>query len=129
MLFELIAKKETEQGAIDLLASVALMKEVWKTAEKHGFDAFVKWYPKDKADYVPTGNTYEIKTVEDIAALSPQQFEFFIDDLRQFCDTMRGVGVMKALWVKVETNVGMTWVDDGDNNAKVQYTVTTTNKV
>lgn len=28
MLFELIAKKETEQGAIDLLASVALMKEV-----------------------------------------------------------------------------------------------------
>jgi hypothetical protein len=28
MLFELIAQKETEQGAIDLLASVSLMKDI-----------------------------------------------------------------------------------------------------
>jgi hypothetical protein len=49
--------------------------------------------------------------------------------LREYCNTMRGVEVMKALWAKVETNLGMTWVDDGDNNAKVQFSVTATNQV
>jgi len=57
----------------------------------------MKGYPKEVLDYEPTGKTYEIKTVQDIAELSPDQFEMFIEDLRNWCNMERTIKVFRDL--------------------------------
>ena len=65
------------------------MKSIGAIAEKYDFEALLKAYPKDVAGYEPTGKTYQLRTLEDIAELTPEQFEMFIDDLRNWCDVQR----------------------------------------
>ena len=62
-----------------------------KISKKFDFECYIKWEPKDTLDYIPTGNTYEIKTLEDIAKLTEDQFEMLIDDLRQWCNYKRAI--------------------------------------
>ena len=129
MLFELVAQKETEHGAIDLMESIKIMKGIGSFAKKHWFDAYCKGYPKGILDYVPSGQTYQIKTVEDIARLTPNQFEMFLEDLRQFCATMQVVSTLNEMWIETQTNDWMTWIDDGDNQAKITVHAEITNKL
>ena len=89
MLAEFVALKETEHGAIDLMSSVKFMQDIAKLAKKHGFEAYAKGYPKEVLDYKPTGETIVIKTVEDIAKLTPEQFEMFVEDLRSWANFQR----------------------------------------
>lgn len=110
LLLELVNKEETENGAIDLLKSCKIMKDFWSLAKKHGFDCYVKWYPKDVFNYEPTGKTYEIKTVQDIAQLSPEQFEMFIEDLRNWCNMERMIKVFRDIGVATSPE-WITWID------------------
>lgn len=89
------------------------MKAISKVAEKFKFDCYVKAYPKSKIDYIPTKKEYFIETVEDISDLSEQQFEFFIDDLRQFCELRRKMkAVNDVVGVEVvKSKKGMIWLD------------------
>ena len=41
------------------------------------------------------GNTYTIKTLEDIAKLTEDQFEMMIDDLREWCNISKNVDKLK----------------------------------
>lgn len=129
MLAEFVALKETEHGAIDLMASVKFMQDIAKLAKKYGFEAYCKGYPKEVLDYVPTGNTYLIKTVEDIAKLTPDQFEMFVEDLRNFCRTMQAVDVIHAMGMETKREDGMTWLDTGEHKATVKATVEVSNKM
>lgn len=129
-LLEFVKKEETEHGAIPLLEHWKFAKEIWKIAKKFWFDCYAKWYPAEKLNYTPTGETFEIKTVEDIAKLSPGQFEFFIDDLRSFCSVRRSVDSLnQALGIDIiETpKEWMTWIDSWLNEAKLSFE--TTNKI
>jgi len=100
-------------------------------AEKHGFDCYAKGYPAEKLEHEPTGKRYKIKTLEDIAKLTETQFEFFIDDLRHFCNLRRNLQALKdsELIEDFGAKEGMTWIDDGLNAGKVQATIQTTNKL
>lgn len=82
MMFECIAQEETEDGAIPLSTFTGILTDISKAVKKHKFTAYAKGYPKEVLDYVPTNKTYRIETVLDIAKLSAEQFEMFIDDLR-----------------------------------------------
>lgn len=77
------------------------MKSIGVVAKKYDFEAFLKAYPKDIANYEPTGKTYHLRTLEDIAQLSPEQFEMFIDDLRSWCNAQRRIGAISQ-WVNIE---------------------------
>lgn len=111
-LIEFVKKEETEHGAVWLREHWLFLQDLWKLAKKHWFDCFCKAYPKEKANYNPTNKKYQIKTVEDIAKLSWDQFEMFIDDLRQYCQTMQWVQVVQDLtWCKVEKDAWFVWVD------------------
>lgn len=105
------------------------MKDIARITKKHKFDCYVKWYPKEKIDYEPTNKTFEIKTVENIAELDDKQFEFFIDDLRQWCNLHRQIKVTNDLvWDEViQSPQVMTWLDTGLNDVKLHFT--TTNKL
>lgn len=130
MLIELIAKKKTPMGAIGISESVKIMKDFGKLAEKHKFDCYAKGYPADKLEHEPTGKTYKIKTVEDVAKLTSTQFEFFIDDLRTFCDVMRNLQALQDVdLIKVKSKKGMDWIDDGLNQGNVEATIQTSNKL
>ena len=129
MLIEVVAKKETENWAIGLRESGLFMKDIAKVTTKHKFDCYIKWYPKDKLEYEPTNKTFEIKTVEDIAELDEKQFEFFIDDLRQWCNLHRQIKVANDLvWADIiQGPQGITWLDTWLNETKINFT--TTNKM
>lgn len=129
MLAEFVALKETEHWAIDLMASIKFMQDIAKLAKKHGFEAYAKAYPKEIVDYKPTGETIVIKTVEDIAKLTPDQFEMFIDDLRSFCRTMQAVDAINAMGIKTEHEQGMTWIDSGKHETTVETTLKFSNKI
>lgn len=129
MLLELVAKKETPMGAISLSDSINLSKSFWKTAEKFWFECFMKGYPKEVLDYKPTGKTYKIKTLEDIAKLTPEQFEFLIEDLRNWCNLKRNLKAIEKLWIaKIKQENGMTWLDTWLHEAKVEANFQTSNK-
>lgn len=129
MLVEYIAKKETEEGGVGLIEGVKFMKAIWNLADKHWFDAYMKGYPKEVLDYVPTGKTYQIKTVEDIAKLTSEQFEMFVEDLRNFCDIMRWVYAINWMGIETKTNDWMKWIDDGEHKMNVTVTAESTNKI
>lgn len=129
MLAEFVALKETEHGAIDLMASVKFMQDLGKLAKKHGFEAYAKGYPKEVLDYKPTGENIVIKTVEDIAKLTPEQFEMFVEDLRNFCRTMQAVDVIHAMGMETKHEAGMIWIDSGEHKASIKATVDVTNKM
>ena len=130
MLVEFIAQKETENWGIWFLKSAWFMKQISDVAKKNNFDCYIKWYPKSKLDYIPTNKTIEIKTVEDIAKLSEQQFEFFIDDLREWCKISRELKVLNDLWLEVSTKEKwMTWLDTWLNEKKVNIEINSTNKI
>lgn len=129
MLAEFVSKKETEHWTIWAIESVKFMKEISKVAEKHWFDGYAKWYPREKVDYVPTWKAYEINTIDDITKLTPQQFEFFIDDLRNYCNLMRNVKELKDLWLRVETNDYMTWLDTWLNEEIININIEVSNKI
>ncbi len=128
MLIELVAKTETENGAIGVMESVTLMKAIGTVAKKHKFDCYAKWYPKEVIDYVPTGNTYELKTLEDIAKLSPDQFEMMIEDLRWWYNFRREVQplVDAGIWTTPDS---MTWLDTGLHEAKLKVEIHSSNKI
>ena len=112
-MFEFVKKEETESGAVGLREHGLFLQDVSKVAKKYGFDCYCKAYPKEKIDYVPTGKEYEIKTVEDIAKLTAEQFEFFIEDLRNFCNVQRELQAVDELLpgvIKKESS-GFTWLD------------------
>lgn len=130
MLIELVSKEETEEWTIWLRQSWLLMQDISKTAKKHNMDCYVKWQPADKLKYIPTWKKYEIKTVEDISELTPEQFEFFIDDLRNFCDVRRGMTTLnKVFWMDIvkSQKEWLTWIDSWLNES--QYEFKTTNKL
>lgn len=68
---ELIAKNETELGAIPIKQSIDMMNAFGKIAKKNDFECYIKATPKSKLEYVPTGERYQIDTLEDIANLTP----------------------------------------------------------
>ncbi len=121
MLLELVRKEATEMGAIPIMESIKLAKSFWSLAKKSGYDCYLKWYPKEKLDYTPTGKNYEIKTVEDIADLTAEQFEFFIDDLRSFCDVQRGLKAINEITggIVEKKDTGFIWLDTWLNEAKI----------
>lgn len=86
----------------------------------------MKGYPKEVLDYEPTGKTYEIKTVQDIAKLSPEQFEMFVEDLRNWCNMERTIKVFRDLGA-VTGPEGMTWIDTGLHETTVEFS--TSNKM
>ena len=129
MLVEFIAKKATEDWATDALKSISFMKAIWAIAKKSDFEAFLRAYPKDIAGYEPTGKTYHLKTLEDVAQLSPEQFEMFVDDLRNWCDMQRWLNVISTLGAKIEQEPWMQWIDSGEHEAKITARIQTTNKI
>lgn len=128
MLIELVAQTETEHWAISVTESVKMMRAIWAVAKKHKFDCYAKWYPKEIIDYIPTGNTYEIKTVEDIAKLTAEQFEMFVEDLRGWCNLHREVQPLVDLWV-AQTSDSLTWLDTWLHEEKVTIEISTSNKL
>lgn len=129
MLVEFIAQEATEDWAIDALRSINFMKSIGAIAEKYDFEALLKAYPKDVAGYEPTGKTYQLRTLEDIAELTPEQFEMFIDDLRNWCDVQRWLGIISQLGAKIEQEPWMQWIDSGEHEAKITAKIQTTNKI
>lgn len=128
LLVEFINQKETEGGFIWLRESVTLMKDISKTAKKNGFDAFAKWQKKEVIDYIPSWKEILLETVEDIANLTPEQFEIFVDDLRSWCEFTRWVDSLKSiLWDAVNQEKWMRWLDNWKQEAKVE--ITTTNQL
>ena len=125
MLVEFVNKKETEHGSIGIKESVWIIKKIWDIAKKAWFECYMKGYPKDKLDYKPTGKTYEIETLEDIAELSESQFEFFIDDLRNWTNTHRAMNQLnKDIGMDIVGSSGsITWLDTGLNSTKVNIEV------
>lgn len=128
MLIELVNKQETENGAIGVLESVKLMRAIGAVAKKHKFDCYAKWYPKEVIDYVPTEKTYEIVTVEDIAKLTPEQFEMFIDDLRSWCNFHREVQPLVDVGIGTTSN-SITWLDTGLHEGIVKVEINASNKL
>ena len=133
MLIELVNQKETENGAIGVTESVKLMRAIGAVAKKHKFDCYAKWYPKEVIDYIPTGNTYELKTLEDIANLTSEQFEMLIEDLRSWCNWRReikaGSEILEKVWVSIEATEWMTWLDTWLHEEKLEVQLTTSNKL
>lgn len=129
MLVEFVAKEATEDWAIGAFRNINFMKAIWAIAKKYDFESLLKAYPKDVAGYEPTGKTYQLRTLEDIAQLSPEQFEMFIDDLRNWCDVQRWLGIISQLGAKIEQEPWMQWIDSGEHEAKITMQIKTTNKI
>lgn len=133
MLIELVNQTETENGAIWVLENVKLMRAIWAVAKKQKFDCYAKWYPKEVINYVPTGNTYELKTLEDIANLTADQFEMLIEDLRWWCNFRReiksGSEILEKIGISMEAHDTMTWIDSGLHEAKIKAEIHSSNKL
>lgn len=129
-LIEFVKKEETEHWAVWLREHWLFLQDLWKLAKKHWFDCFCKAYPKEKANYNPTNEKYHIKTVEDISKLTPEQFEMFVDDLRQYCQMWQWVRVVQDLtWCKVNQDEWFIWVDSWYNSADVTIQIKATNNI
>lgn len=128
MLIELVAQTETENGSIGVTESVKMMRAIGDVAKKHKFDCYAKWYPKEVIDYIPTGKKYEIKTVEDIAMLTSEQFEMLIDDLRSYCNVMRDMKPLIDAGL-ASNNPWMTWLDTWLNTEEIKFQVNISNKM
>lgn len=129
-LIEFVKNEETEHGAVWLREHWLFLQDLWKLAKKHWFDCYCKAQAKEKNDHVPTNEQYHIKTVEDIAKLTPTQFEFFIDDLRQYCQTMQSVEVLKEFWADIsKQDPWFIWIDSGFNKAEITFNVKATNNI
>lgn len=133
MLIELVAQTETENGAIGVTESVKMMRAIWAVAKKHKFDRYAKWYPKEVINYIPTGNTYELKTLEDIAKLTPEQFEMMIEDLRGWCNWRREIkawsDILEKIGVSMEDQEWMTWLDSWLHEEKIEVQIHASNKL
>jgi hypothetical protein len=129
ILFELVRKEKTEHWAIDIIESVKIMKELSKFAEKQWYDWYIKWNKKEVLDYKPTHKTYQINTVEDIAELTPDQFEMIITDLRERCNIHRAVKALDWVFWSVSSPKWMVRLDTGLNEKIVQVTIKSTNKL
>ena len=131
MLLELVKKEETPMGAIGITESVNIMKAFGEMAETFNLDCYAKGYPASKLEYEPTGKSYEIKTIDDVAAmLSPEQFEFFVDDLRSYCTIRQNMtAIAKLTGAEIKTGEGMTWMDTGLNEAKTEVHIESTSKL
>ena len=129
MLIHVVNKIKTENGAIPLADSIKLLNDFWNLAKKHGFEAYIKGQKPEFLEYTPTGKTYHIKTLEDIAALTEQQFEMFIEDLRSWTIIQRNVTTLENAGIEIEYEKGMIWLDSGLHEAKVNVNITGTNKL
>jgi len=130
MMFECIAQEETENGAIPLLRFTGLLSAISKATKKFKFHCYAKAYPKEMNNYVPTNKVYKIKTVRDITKLTPEQFEMFIGDLREYCNTMRGLAIIKKLpGITVEETWGFDWIDSGLHTQEIKVDATIKNNI
>ena len=129
MLLHIVKKEHTENGAIPLGDSIKMMNDFWKVAKKHGCECYIKGQKKEVLEYIPTGKTYELKTLEDIAALTADQFEMMIEDLRAWASWRRGVKELQDLGIPASTGKGMTWIDSGLHEEKIEVTITGSNKL
>ena len=124
MLLEFFRKEETEHGAIWISESVTFMKKIWDMAKKLWFDCYMKGYPKEKLNYKPTGNTYKITTLNQVSDLSPEQFEFFIEDFRNWNNMHREhKALKKVLGNALKFSNTMTWLDTWLNTAEVDIKI------
>jgi uncharacterized alkaline shock family protein YloU len=128
ILTEFVALKETEHWAIDLMISVKFMQDIAKIATKYWFGAYAKGYPKDVLEYVPTGKRIIIKTVEDIADLTPEQFDIFIEDLRVWTVHQRWLNIIKK-FVEVRSETGMIWIDNWEHKTTIKASVEISDKM
>lgn len=132
VLLHLVRKDDASSAYISIPDLVKMTEWIAKISKKFDFECYIKWEPKDTLDYIPTGNTYELKTLEDIAKLTEDQFEMLIDDLRQWCNYKRAISnIAESLpsWTIHIKNDGMTWIDSGKHESKVSVTVNTSNKL
>lgn len=77
----------------------------------------------------PTGNQYEIETINDMLALSDEQFSRMLIDLkhyREICNGMiRRAREMEAALhlpagsIRVEVGNSFTWIDDGEHTGTI----------
>lgn len=123
MLIELVAQKETPMGAIGIKEGIDVLKKFGDLAKKLKFDCYVKGYPKNKSEHVPTNKEYHIKTLEDLVQLDDLQLEFFMDDLRNWHAIMKNMATINKSVdfeaVKSKDD-GMHWIDSGLSEAKVK---------
>lgn len=129
MLLHIVKKEHTENGAIPLGESIKMLNDFGKVAKKHGCECYIKGQKKEVLEYIPTGKTYEFKTLEDIAALTADQFEMMIEDLRSWASWRRGVKELQDLGIPASTPEGMTWIDSGLHEEKIEVTITGSNKL
>lgn len=129
MLVQFVRKEATEMWAISIKETISLADDISKLARKKWYEAYLKWEKKEVSDYKPTGEKIEIKTVEDIAKLTQEQFEMFIEDLRNWCNVQRGIEAMKLLWLDVSSPEWMIRLDTGLHEAKLDVNVQVTNKL
>lgn len=129
MLFECVRKEPTEHWAITIQESAKLMHSINQAAKRIWYDCFLKWYPKDISNYTPTHNEYHLKTLEDIASLSPEQVEMFIEDLRNWCELTRAVNELKKLGIKAEQQEWMIRQDTWKHEANIQVQANISNKL
>lgn len=129
MLAEFVAKEETPHWGISITKSVHFMDDVSKVWKKHGFDVYAVWQKKEVIDYKPTNKTYRIEKVSDIADLTSEQFEMFVDDLRQWCEFKKIHKQAKEMGVNVAPITHFDWVDDWLNESRGTIEIKSTNKL
>ena len=129
MLLHFIRKEETENWSIPLDEMIRFTRQLSQTAEQLWFECYVKPQKKEVLDYIPSGNTYTIKTLEDIAKLTEDQFEMMIDDLREWCNISKNVDKLKWLWLDVRSSDCMTWIDSWKYEATVKIGFEVSNKL
>jgi len=131
---ELTAKKETPGGAIPIDTSIGIIKGICKIGDKYKFDGRIIGLPKEVINYEPTNKTIQINKLSDIVEkLTPEQFEMFIIDLRQWvqagreykgmCDNKEAIDELTSsigFTVKINENwkkfkKGMVWIDSGEH--------------
>lgn len=135
--FELVAKKETNMGAIGIKKSIKTGNDIVKVAEKNGFTAYCMGLPTEVIEYEPTGKTIQISSLFDaVEKLTPQQFEMFIIHFRKWVESAREMILMNenkeelnefmgnfGATINTEGNLqhckdGMTWLDTGNHKTK-----------
>lgn len=129
MMFEVIRKEPTEHWAISVTESVWIMKKISSLASKEWYECYLKSYPKGILGYEPTNKEYKIKTVEDIAKLSPEQFEMFLEDLRNWCDIQRWIDTLSSMWIDISNEEWMIRLDTGKHEEIIKVEANFTNKL
>lgn len=81
-------------------------------------------------DIVAQMFSYGDKKVRDIVKLTPQQFEFFIDDLREYCNIMRPVEAIGELpGVEVQDDGTFDWIDNGYHSSEIKVEANIKNNI